>query len=188
MYPLNLTESHAPATPEGNILEHTVGSLLAEQASRNGTQAALQEVCQDGSLGRAWTCTELHDDARRLASWLSERYTVGEKVVVWSPNSPEWVLMEYGCALAGLVLVTANPAFQARELRYVLEQSGAVGLFIVPEFRGNPMQELAAEAVVGLTAVRETVDMLTLPTQIARIDPGMAELPAFDPASAAQIC
>ena len=47
--------------------------------------------------------------------------------------------MEYACGLAGLVLVTANPAFQARELAYMLEQSGAVGLFLVDEFRGNPM-------------------------------------------------
>ena len=54
MYPLNLSESHAPATPEGNILEHSVGSLLAEQAARNGAQAALLEICQDGSLGRVW--------------------------------------------------------------------------------------------------------------------------------------
>ena len=38
----------------------------------------------------------------------------------------------------GLVLVTANPSFQVKELRYVLEQSGAVGLFMVDEFRGNP--------------------------------------------------
>ena len=187
MYTLNLTESHAPATPEGNILEHSVGSLLAEQAARYGAQLALQEVCQDGRLGRVWTYKELHDDARRLACWLSERYAVGEKVVIWSPNSPEWVLMEYGCALAGLVLVTANPAYQARELRYVLEQAGAVGLFIVPEFRGNPMQALAAEAVAGLIAVRETVDMLTLPSKIAEFDPSIAELPAFDPTAAAQI-
>ena len=187
MYPLELIESHAPATPEGNILEHSVGSLLAEQATRYGTQVALQEICQDGNSGRTWTYIQLHDDARRLANWLSERYAVGEKVVVWSPNSPEWVLMEYGCALAGLVLVTANPAFQARELRYVLEQSGAVGLFMVPEFRGNPMQEIAAEAVAGLTAVRETVDMLTLPVAIAGIDPGKSGLPVVDPTAAAQI-
>ena len=68
MYSLNLSESHAPATPEGNILEHSVGSLLAEQATRNGAQPALQEICQDGGLGRTWTYAELHDDARRLAS------------------------------------------------------------------------------------------------------------------------
>ena len=42
--------------------------------------------------------------------------------------------MEYACGLAGLVLVTANPSFQASELKYVLEQSGAVGLFMVDGF------------------------------------------------------
>lgn len=187
MYPLKLTESHAPATAEGEILEHSVGSLLAEQAKRYGTQQALLEVRQDGSLGREWSYASLHDDARRLAVWLNQRYRVGDKVVVWSPNSPEWVLMEYACALAGLVLVTANPAFQARELRYVLEQSGAVGLFIVPEFRANPMRTIAVEAVNGLTHVRETVDMLSLPAAIAGIDPLAVELPVIDPKTAAQI-
>ena len=38
--------------------------------------------------------------------------------------------------------MTANPAYQVRELRYVLEQSGAVALFLVEEFRGNPMGEI----------------------------------------------
>ena len=59
----------------------------------------------------------------------------------------------------GLVLVTANPAYQARELRYVLEHSGAVGLFLVESYRGNPMAAIAAEAVEGLGAVREVVDL-----------------------------
>ncbi len=48
-------------------------------------------------------------------------------------------------ALAGLTLVTANPGFKARELSYVLRQSGAVGLFHVREHRGNPLAEIAAE-------------------------------------------
>ena len=41
--------------------------------------------------------------------------------MVWAPNVGRWLLMEYACALAGLVLVTANPSFQPGELRYVLE-------------------------------------------------------------------
>ena len=67
--------------------------------------------------------------------------------------------MEYACGLAGLVLVTANPAFQARELAYVLEQSGAVGLFLVDEFRGNPMGRIEADVAAGIPAVREVTDM-----------------------------
>ena len=74
------------------------------------------------------TYAALLEDSERLAHALRSRYQPGEHVGVWAPNSPEWVLMEYACALAGLVLVTANPAFQANELRYVLEHSGAASM------------------------------------------------------------
>ena len=67
--------------------------------------------------------------------------------------------MEYACALSGLVLVTANPAFQARELAYVLEQSGAVALFLVEEFRGNPIGQVGIEVAAGVAAIREVTDM-----------------------------
>ena len=41
----------------------------------------------------------------------------------------------------------------------MLEQSGAVGLFLVEEFRGNPMGEIAAEAVSGNENLREVVNI-----------------------------
>ena len=66
--------------------------------------------------------------AERLARALNSRFKLGEHIVGWAPNSPEWVLMEYACALAGLVLVTENQAFQVNELRYVLEHSGAASM------------------------------------------------------------
>jgi long-subunit acyl-CoA synthetase (AMP-forming) len=52
--------------------------------------------------------------------------------VIWAPNAPEWVLLEYACALTGITIVTANPAFKASELAYVIKQSKAAGLFLPP--------------------------------------------------------
>src|SRR5689334_19258659 len=72
--------------------------------------------------------------ARALAS----RFGPGERVAVWAPNLPEWILLEFGAALAGLTLVTVNPAYRPQELRHVLDQSEAAGIFLVPEFR-SPM-------------------------------------------------
>jgi fatty-acyl-CoA synthase len=40
-------------------------------------------------------------------------------------------MLEFGAALAGLVLVTVNPAYRAAELAYVLKHSQSVGLFAV---------------------------------------------------------
>lgn len=67
--------------------------------------------------------------------------------------------MEYACALSGLVLVMANPALQVRELAYVLEQSSAVGLFLVEEFRGNPMGLIGTEVAAANPAIREVADL-----------------------------
>ena len=50
---------------------------------------------------------------------------------------PEWVVLEYAAALAGLTLVTVNPSYQARELEYLLRQSRAAGLLLVEECRGK---------------------------------------------------
>ena len=76
---------------------------------------------------------------------------------MWAPNIPEWEVVEFGAALAGMVLVTVNPAYRPGELKYVLEQSGAAGVFLLPEFRGNPMAQ-SLESVRGeLPGLRDAI-------------------------------
>ena len=187
MYEVALTEACFPAQRDIDVREITVGGLLREMAERSGQAEALVEVRQSGEIGRRWTYGALLADSERLAVALASRFRPGERVVVWAPNSPEWVLMEYACALAGLVLVTANPAYQVRELRYVLEQSGAVALFLVEEFRGNPMAEIGAAAAEDLAAIREIVDLNDAAALHARVGEGAQALPDVAPGDAAQI-
>ncbi|NWG54679.1 MAG: AMP-binding protein [Hydrogenophilaceae bacterium] len=159
MYRVNLTESYFPAQTDDVILETTVGGVLRAQAAKTPEQVALLEADIAGALGRSWTYSALLAESERLARALLSRYRPGERICVWAPNAPEWVLLEFAAALAGLTLVTANPAYRPRELKYVLDQSRAVGLFIVKEHRGNPMAEIAAEVARATPALREVVDM-----------------------------
>jgi fatty-acyl-CoA synthase len=78
-------------------------------------------------------------------------------VAVCAPNVPEWVLLEYAAALAGLTLVTVNPANRAEELRHVLRHSGAAGVFVVDEWRGNPLAAAVADLRPELPALRELI-------------------------------
>ena len=156
-------------------------------AGRDPSAPALVEVDVEGESGRRWTYGELLADSERLAHALCTRFSPGERVVVWAPNIPEWVLTEYACALAGLVLVTANPSYQARELRYVLEHSGAVALFLVEGYRGNPMAAIAADAVEGLAAVREVVDLNDTEALHRHCGSAATALPSVAPGDAAQI-
>lgn len=191
MYRVQLSESLFPAQTDEPVWEATVGGLLRDVAARNGAAPALVEVDVEGRTGRRWTYGELLADSERLARALTTRFVPGECVVVWAPNIPEWVLMEYACALAGLVLVTANPAYQARELRYVLEHSGAVALFQVESYRGNPMSAIAREAADGLDALREIVDLTDAKALYRHgerhVGDGPPALPNVAPGDAAQI-
>ena len=113
MYDLTLTQSHFPAQMDAEIRDLTVGGLLREIASEHDDAAAMADVDDEGTCGHEWTYGELLSQSERLALALTTRYAAGERVVVWAPNVPEWIFMEYACALAGLVLVTANPSFPA---------------------------------------------------------------------------
>ena len=186
MYDMNLTTSHFPAQNDADIRDITVGGLLREVATTHPDAAAMVDIADSGDCSQSWTYGELLVQAEGLANALATRFEAGEKVVVWAPNIPEWIFMEYACGLAGLVLVTANPSFQAPELKYVLEQSGAVGLFMVDGFRGNPMAEIARGAMSGNKRLREVVNLEDEDALYAHGE-RPAILPDVQPDDAAQI-
>ncbi len=186
MYEVSLSTSYFPAQTDAKIWDTTVGVHLREVAVDHPDLVAMVEIDDAGQARGKWTYSNLLVNSDRLARSLASRFAPGEKVVVWAPNIPEWIFMEYACGLAGLVLVTANPSFQAKELRYVLEQSGAVALFMVDAFRGNPMREIAENATASVEGIREVINLNDEAALHARGDlEGV--LPAVAPDDAAQI-
>lgn len=138
-----LTESHAHGVEAPPVLDTTIGDLLRSAAARAGDRIALIEGIEDPAARRQWTYAELLADAERTARALLSRYQPGDHVAVWAHNIPEWVLVEFGCALAGMTIVTVNPAYQANELQYVVSQSNSKALFVVDDHRGNAMRSIA---------------------------------------------
>src|SRR6202045_375419 len=136
-----LTESYVagPATPA--VRDVTLGQLLEQAAKSAPDRIALIAGVPDPALRRQGTYAELYAEAERTARALLTRFKPGERIAVWAQNLPEWIMLEFGTALAGMVLVTVNPGFRAREVEYVLKQSRAAGVFVVAAFRGNPMLE-----------------------------------------------
>ncbi len=149
--------SFVPADETSPILETTVGSVLHEAAAKWPARVALVEGIPEYEERRRWTYAELLAEAERAGRALAARFAKGERVAVWAPNIPEWVVLEFGAALAGVVLVTVNPAYQPKELHYVLEQSGSVGIFYLPEFRGNPMGRSLEQVRPDLPSLREVI-------------------------------
>jgi fatty-acyl-CoA synthase len=188
-----LTTSHW--VPDGSgppLRAHiTVGDALREVAAAVPDRTALVEGAPDPAARRRWSYAELLGDAERCARALSRRFEPGERLAIWAHNLPEWLIVEYGAALAGITLVTVNPSYQPDELAYVLGQSGAAGLITVPEVRGNPLLGHLDAVRPRLPELREVLRLDELDELLAEADPGgpaaEVELPEVGPDDPAQI-
>lgn len=185
MYRVALTQSLFPAVREQPLEPVTIGDLLRRRADAHSATIAIKELDRDGGAGRTWTYAELQRDAERLARALASRHRPGARIAVYANNLPEWVLLEFASAMAGLVLVTVNPSYQKRELKYVLEQSRSEALYTVTEFRGTPMRAIADEVCGEVPAIRHRI----LLTDHAALFDGedRGTLPAVAPGDVTQI-
>ena len=180
-------------TDEASVLELSTGETLRRAATQVPDRLALIEATPDdmpsitaaSATDRRWTYAQLLHDAQACAHWLLSKFEPGEHVCLWAPNVPEWIIIQYGAAMAGLVLVTANPALRENELRHVLEESRSVGLIHVSAFRGSDMN-LTAERVEDIVRERIVLDRF-IEVIGAYSDSASAPLPDVSPDSPAQI-
>jgi fatty-acyl-CoA synthase len=168
------------------VREGTVGDALRRAVTDWGPRIALVEGAATEAERRRWTFAELLQDAEHVARLLLTHFYPGEHVAVWAPNSPEWVVLEFGAALAGLTLVTVNPAYQAKELTYVLKQSEAAGLFLTRHYRGRDFMAIVDGIRPSLPSLRHVAELGDWPA--ATVAPAARnDLPAVAPGDIAQI-
>jgi fatty-acyl-CoA synthase len=143
--------SYVSGTSERPLKHISIDGALAEAAARWPDRTALVSRHQN----RRYTFRELDRAVERLAAGLAAHgLAPGDRVGVWSPNNAEWVLMMFAAARAGLILVNVNPAFQVRELEFVLRQSGCKALVTAPSFRTSDYLAILASLLPELAGSR----------------------------------
>ena len=180
MYRTDLTQSLFPAQSDTPYRPTTIADMLREQADLRGDALALRELLPDGAIGREWTYSDLLSESGRLGRALASRHPRGARIAIFAHNVPEWVLVEMASGLAGLTLVTVNPAFSARELRYVLEQSRAEAIYFVPTVRGNALGPIVEAACTDLPAIKHRILMTDHPALFEGEAVGMLRTTAPD--------
>ena len=146
-------ESYARG-PRGAILRKSIGEAFLETAGRFPDGPAVVSRHQNARM----TWAGLAHEAQRAAAGLRAMgLEPGDRVGVWATNCIEWVVLQFGCALAGVVLVNVNPAYRSHEVSFVLRKSRMKALFLHREDRRSKYEAILEESRAGQTLELEHV-------------------------------
>ncbi|MBN1856007.1 MAG: AMP-binding protein [Dehalococcoidia bacterium] len=128
----SLLLSYAHGVSAQPLLGLTIPDYLDHIAEKFPANEALVDV----PGGRRWTYSQFRGDCRRVAKSLMKLgIGAGDRVGIWATNHPEWVLVQFGSAMMGAVLVNINPAYRTHELEHALNNSGARALLLIERFK-----------------------------------------------------
>ena len=133
----------------------TVGALLERRAVECGDRTAV--VWASRNLRQ--TYAELYDSALKVAKALAAcGIAPGEHAAVWAPNAPEYLAVEFGCALAGVPVLFINTGYRAYELEYALRQSDTRILFLAAgNLQAGEYVDIVREVRAHLPELRHAV-------------------------------
>jgi fatty-acyl-CoA synthase len=121
----------AAASPQP-ISSCLLGDVLTRQAAQYPDKDALVYP----ELGLRWSFRQLEALAENCARSLAGLgIHKGERVALWSTNLPEWVVLFFGLAKIGAIMVTVNTLLRKHEVEYLLSQSEACTLILSQGFR-----------------------------------------------------
>src|SRR5205814_6456755 len=124
-----------------DLLDTTLGDLLDNRADEIPSREAVVYSCYPefgGALDIRWNYAEYKAGVDAVARGLMALgLQKGDHVAVWAANLPEWLLLEFATAKAGLVLVTVNPVYRGNVLEYVVRQGDVKALFFMAQVRDH---------------------------------------------------
>jgi acyl-CoA synthetase (AMP-forming)/AMP-acid ligase II len=113
--------------------------------------------------GRTLTFAEFDSQVARIAGTLRKRHALraGDRVALWMDNCLEFLPVLYGAWRAGLAAVPINSKLHPKELRWILENSGA-RLCVVTSSLFDKLGELPSGVAVPPIIATETRGYATL--------------------------
>jgi acyl-CoA synthetase (AMP-forming)/AMP-acid ligase II len=136
----------------------TIPAILRAAAERYGDRPAYVEG------GRTLTYADLHDQVRELARrYVGHGLAAGERVVVWGPNSIQWVIAALATTYAGATLVPANSRYTGHEVADLVDRTGATTVMVADGFLGrHQLEELRAASEIPSVRVLGEISKLSL--------------------------
>jgi long-chain acyl-CoA synthetase len=130
---------------------------FVEKYAANGNEVAVRH--RRGYRMETWSYARIVQGANRLARELEfQGIGKGDAVLLWGENSPEWIVVFFGCLLCGAVIVPVDHGSTVEFASRIGREVNAKLVFrarTLPD-PGLPIQTVVLESVPELTAARDS--------------------------------
>ena len=146
------------------ITQKTIGQMLNEIAANYPNNMAL--VYSDSDI--RYSYNSFLSEIDRVASGLiTIGIKKGDRVALWAPNSPEWIISQMALAKIGAIVVPIDHGAGKEDLNYILEQSGSHSIIMAKKQElDRELQETLKNIIVidekpylGMTSWQELIEI-----------------------------
>ncbi len=136
------------------LSSETIVEAFEKQAEKHPDKTAII------FLGTEFSYSEIGESIKRFAAALYEMgVREGEKMIIYIPNSPQWVIAWFGIQKAGGIAVPITPIYTSYDLQYIANDSGAETVICADTNYGY-VQRAMAGSEMKRVIVTNLVDLL----------------------------
>ncbi|KAJ9590934.1 hypothetical protein L9F63_016032, partial [Diploptera punctata] len=141
----NLSYMHNPGTKP--LCALTIGQIVSNAAKKWKNKEVLVSLYQN----QRFTFGEIYDKVDRLAGGLAQLgLKPGDRLGIWGPNSSEWFISRLAAARGGFIVVQIDPAYQAPQLEYSINQVEIKILISTEFYKSNNCYDILCKTVPEL--------------------------------------
>jgi fatty-acyl-CoA synthase len=129
-----------PVQPQTDAPELCVDAFLHRLAHSYGETSAI--------IGDLETLSfrQLLSKTRRITAALEGLgIGAGDRIAIWLPNTPDWLVLALACGRIGAIALAINTRLRSTEIADLLSRSGAKTLVLWPGFRDIPFLDILSE-------------------------------------------
>jgi fatty-acyl-CoA synthase len=146
--------SYVRGTDRVTLSDNTVGDVLIENALTYPDHRALAWLTPTDLASMTWG--ELYTGSRSAADVLAAINPEKKRVAFVAPNSTDWIIAMFGCALMGMAVVPTDPRATESEAEHIFTLAD-VGVVLVSDTDGGDVMSrmtVVAEKIANHPAVR----------------------------------
>lgn len=125
-----------------NTVTETIGRAIETVAGKHAHEPAVIHT----ESGVRYTYGDLLEETQSIALGLLEHgMAPGDKIALWCPNIPEWIISMLALFRIGALIIPVDPGAGKEDLRYVLEHASCSGFMMAEDLEGGSPRALPRE-------------------------------------------